>query len=263
MLHQLKDIYSKKQLIWTLALADFKKRFIGSYLGIFWMFMQPIISIIIYYFVFQIGFKSNPVENFPYVLWLMPGIIPWFFFNEAMQNGVSTMISYKHLVKKMVFRIDILPLMKVVSSLIVHFIFVFTLIAVFLLFGEQPSIWWLQTVYYMAGNIILVLGLVYLTSAINVFVKDMGQIVNILLQFGFWIAPIMWDISMMPERIHWILRLNPFTYVVDGFRDSFIYHIGFWSKPLWGVYFWAVSILIFVIGMLLFKKMESQFADVI
>ena len=83
MIRQIKDIYEKRQLIWTLAKADFKKRFIGSYMGIFWVFMQPVVSIIIYYFVFQIGFKSNPVEDLPYVLWLMPGVIPWFFFESS------------------------------------------------------------------------------------------------------------------------------------------------------------------------------------
>lgn len=263
MKEQIKDIISKRQLIMTLAVSDFKKKFIGSYLGVFWMFMQPIVSILIYYFVFQIGFKSNPVENVPYVLWLMPGIIPWFFFNDTLQNGVSTLHSYKHLVKKMVFRIDILPLMKVVSSLFLHLIFILVLIIVFLLFGEQPSIWWLQIIYYLIGNILLVTGLVYLTSAINVFVKDMSQIVSICLQFGFWIAPIMWDISMMPEEIHWILRLNPFTYIVDGFRDCFIFHVGFWTKPYWTLYFWLIILLIFIGGIKLFKKMETHFADVL
>ncbi len=263
MIRQIKDIYEKRQLIWTLAKADFKKRFIGSYMGIFWVFMQPVVSIVIYYFVFQIGFKSNPVEDMPYVLWLMPGIIPWFFFNDALQGGVGTLISYKHLVKKMVFRIDILPVMKVVSSLIIHVIFIFVLLAAFLLFGERPSLWWIQSFYYLFCNIMLVMGLVYLTAAINAFIKDMGQIVNILLQFGFWLAPIMWDISMMPESIHWILRLNPFTYIVDGFRDCFVYHTGFWTKPEWGIYFWVFICIVFVGGIKLFKRMEPQFADVI
>lgn len=263
MIRRIKGLFGKRQLILTLATADFKKRFIGSYLGIFWMFMQPIVSIIIYYFVFQIGFKSNPVENIPYVLWLMPGIIPWFFFNDTLQNGVTTLSSYKHLVKKMVFRIDILPIMKVVSSLFLHVIFIFILMIVCVLFGQMPSFWWLQTIYYLGCNIMLVTGLVYLTSSVNVFVKDMGQAVNICLQFGFWIAPIMWDISQMPEEIHWLLKLNPFTYIVDGFRDSFIFHQGFWTKPYLTLYFWAVTLMLFAGGIKLFKKMEPHFADVL
>ncbi len=263
MIQSIKDIWNKRQLVWTLALADFKKRFIGSYLGVFWMFVQPIVSIVLYYFVFQVGFRSNPVENMPYVLWLMPGLIPWFFYNDTLQGGVSTLLSYKHLVKKMVFRIDILPLMKLVSGLISHLIFLVILLAVFLIMGQMPSVWWIQVVYYLACNIILVTGLIYLTAAINVFVKDMGQVVNVLLQFGFWLSPIMWDMSMMPEEFHWLLRLVPFTYIVEGFRDCFVYHVGFWEKSEYTLYFWTVTLLIFWGGVRLFKKMEPHFADVI
>lgn len=263
MIQNIKDIWNKRQLIWTLAIADFKKRFIGSYLGIFWMFLQPIVSIIIYYFVFQVGFRSNPVDNMPYVLWLMPGLIPWFFYNDTLQAGVSTLNSYKHLVKKMVFRTDILPLMKVVSGLISHLIFVIVLFVVFLFFGEKPSFWWVQTVYYLVCNILLVTGLVYLTAAINVFIKDMGQLVVILLQFGFWTSPIMWDMSMMPEKFHWLLRLIPVTYIVEGFRDCFVYHVGFWEKPWYTIYFLVITSLIFIVGVRLFKRLEPHFADVI
>lgn len=263
MFGQVKDILSKKQLLFTLSLSDFKKKFIGSYLGIVWVFVQPIVSIFIYYLVFQVGFRSSPVENMPYVLWLIPGIIPWFFFNEALANGVSVLSAYQHLVKKMVFRIDLLPLVKVMSSLFVHFIFLFIMIIVFLLYGVSPSLWWLQCIYYLLCNIILVTGLIYLTSSINVFIKDVGQIVNVVLQLGFWITPIMWDLSIMPEALHLLLRLNPFTYVVNGFRDSFIFHVGFWENPKGFIYYWVVTGVILFCGIKLFKKMEPHFADVL
>ena len=263
MFGQVKDIFSKRQLLFTLSLSDFKKKFIGSYLGIFWMFVQPIVSIFIYYLIFQVGFKSSPVEDMPYVLWLIPGIIPWFYFNEALSNGVSVLSAYQHLVKKMVFRIDLLPLVKVVSSLFVHFIFLFIMVIVFLLYGVVPSLWWLQCIYYLLCNIILVTGMIYLTSSVNVFIKDVGQIVNVVLQFGFWMTPIMWDLSIMPEALHLFLKLNPFTYVVKGFRDSFIYHVGFWEKPEELIYYWVVTSVIFICGIRLFKKMEPHFADVL
>lgn len=263
MIRELKDIYIKRQLLMTLSVSDFKKKFIGSYLGIFWMFMQPIVSVFIYYLVFQVGFKSNPVENMPYILWLIPGIVPWFFFNEALLNGVSVLLSYQHLVKKMVFRIDLLPLVKVISSLFVHLIFIVILIIVFLLYGISPSVWWLQCIYYLICNIILLTGLIYLTSAINVFIKDVSQIVNIVLQLGFWVTPIMWDITIMPEALHGLLKLNPFTYIVNGFRDSFVYHVGFWEKSQETFYYWIVTCIIFICGIKIFKRMEPHFADVL
>lgn len=105
----MKVLWEKRKLILDLAKADFKKRFVGSYLGIFWIFVQPVVTIIIYYYIFQLGFKSNPQADVPYVVWLLPGIIPWFFFNEAVMNGTVSMLNYQHLVKKMVFPIKIIP----------------------------------------------------------------------------------------------------------------------------------------------------------
>ncbi|HJC25602.1 MAG TPA: ABC transporter permease [Candidatus Eisenbergiella merdavium] len=263
MFETLTDIWKERKLIIVLSQADFKKKFVGSYLGIFWMFVQPIISILIYYLVFQVGFKTNPVDDMPYVLWLMPGIFPWFFFNEALQGGVLTLSSYQYLVKKIVFKVDILPMVKIVSSLFLHLIFLYINIFVYLLWGEYPSIWWLQSIYYLFCNLTLIIGLVYLTAAINVFVKDMSQIVNICLQFGFWLAPIMWDESIMPDMLRPFLKINPFTYIVNGFRDSFVFHIGFWERPVNTAYFWGISMLILLSGVKLYKRMEPHFADML
>lgn len=263
MLETIRDIWKERKLLIVLAKSDFKKKFVGSFFGVFWMFMQPIVNIMIYYLVFQVGFKSNPVKDMPYVLWLMPGIFPWFFFNEALQNGVLTLNSYQHLVKKMVFRLDILPMIKVLSSLFLHFIFLYITVAVYLLFGEGPSLWWLQGIYYLLCNILLIIGLTYLTAALNVFMKDTSQIVNICLQFGFWLAPIMWDESIMPAVLRPFLKVNPFTYIVNGFRDSFVFHVGFWDRPGESMVFWLVTLIILLGGVKLYKRMEPHFADML
>lgn len=263
MITLMKDIWHERKLIMVLAKSDFKKKFVGSYLGMFWMFVQPIVSILIYYVVFQLGFKSNPVDDMPYVLWLMPGIFPWFFFNDALQSGVLTLNSYQHLVKKIVFKVDILPIVKILSALFLHFIFLYITIVLFLLFGEVPSLWWIQSIYYLICNLVLIMGLVYLTAALNVFVKDTNQIVNICLQFGFWLAPIMWDEAIMPEVLRPFLRMNPFTYVVNGFRDCFVYHVGFWENMGGTIYFWVVALLLWFFGIKLYRKMEPHFADML
>ena len=106
----------KRDLIMTLAVADFKKRFVGSALGIIWMFIQPIITVLIYFVIFQLGFKSQPVADVPYVLWLIPAIVPWFFFNDAWGGATNCLYEYQHLVKKMVFRVSILPIIKITAS---------------------------------------------------------------------------------------------------------------------------------------------------
>lgn len=258
-----KDIWAKRELIITLAEADFKKRFVGSFLGVFWMFIQPIVTVLIYFFVFQLGFRSRPVLEVPYVLWLIPGIVPWFFFNEAWGGATNCLYEYQHLVKKMVFKISILPVVKVLASLFIHLIFIWIMMIVYLLFGMHPSIWWLQLFYYTVCTMFLVLGLSYITASANAFFKDIGQTVQIILQIGMWLAPIMWSETIFPEKFRFILKFNPVYYLVEGYRDCLITHVGFWERPQLTVYFWCVSIVIFFVGVVLFKRLKPHFADVI
>ena len=102
------ELYQNRKLIWKLARSDFKTRYAGSYLGIFWAFVQPIVTIVVYWFVFQIGLRSGDVGDTPFVLWLVAGLIPWFFFSEALGGGTGAMLEYNYLVKKVVFKISIL-----------------------------------------------------------------------------------------------------------------------------------------------------------
>ena len=253
----------RMRLIWILARSDFRKRYIGSYFGIFWMCIQPVISVLIYYCVFQLGFKNNPVESLPYVVWLLPGIVPWFFFNDAVQNGVGTLISYRHWVKKLYFEIEVLPIVRIIASLFLHVFFIAVMIIVLMLYGCSPSIWWLESIYYLISNLILITALVYLTSAVNVFVKDMGQFVGILLQFGFWLAPIMYEPEIMPKWIQVALEWNPFTYIVSGFRNAFLYQRGFWETSGETAVFWCETGALLVISLLVFRRLKPHFADVL
>ncbi len=249
--------------VYVLAKADFRKRFIGSYFGVFWMLVQPIINVIIYYVVFELGFKSNPVKEYSFVVWLLPGIIPWFFFNDAVQNGVGCVIAYKYLVKKISFDIELLPRIKIVSSLFLHLMFMAVLVLVLCFSKVYPSVWWLQCIYYLLANITFMASVIYFTSAINVFINDVAQFVNVLLQFGFWMAPIMYSPEIMPEWIQNILRGNPFTYIVNGYRDTFLFHRGFWEEPMECLRFWIAAVIMLAVGVRTYKKMKVHFADVL
>ena len=258
-----RELFTKRELIGTLAIADFKKRFVGSFLGVVWMFIQPVVTVLIYFVIFQMGFKSQPVADVPYVLWLIPAIVPWFFFNDAWGGATNCLYEYQHLVKKMMFKVEMLPIIKITASLFVHMIFIWILLAVYLLAGQNPSLWWLQMLYYTFCTAFLALGLSYITAAANAFFKDIGQFVQVVLQIGMWAAPIMWSENMFSEKIRPIFKLNPFYYIVEGYRDCFITHEGFWQHPKLTLYFWGVSMIIFLIGTGLFRRLRPHFADVL
>lgn len=260
----IKELYNNKSLIFNLAKNDFKTKYAGSYLGIVWAFIQPITTILIYWFVFQYGLRSSsPVENTPFVLWFIAGLIPWFFFQEALLNATNSLIEYSYLVKKVVFKISILPIVKIVSALFVHLVFIIFLIILFIGYGSPMDLHVVQVIYYSFCTFILALSLSYATAAIIVFFKDLGQLIGILLQMGMWMTPIMWNYAIVPENLKWIFELNPMYYIVEGYRDAFINKIWFWEGDNQTIYFWIISTVIFVLSAIIFKKLKPHFSDVL
>ena len=149
----LAGIYESRKLIARLSVNDFKTKFAGSYLGIIWAFIQPVITILVYWFVFEKGFKPAAIHNaagakVPYVLWLIAGMVPWFFFSEALSGGTRALLDYSYLVKKVVFKIDILPMVKVISSVFVHLFFMAFAVILYALYGYYPDFYTLQILYY-------------------------------------------------------------------------------------------------------------------
>lgn len=263
----LQSLLVKRKMVLDLAKADFRKRFVGSYFGVVWMFVQPLVTIAIYALIFGWGFKSPPpVPNVSYTMWLIPGIVPWFFFSESVNSQTGILQEYSYLVKKVVFPVELLPIIKLVSCFLVHLCFVAMMILAYLISGSRPQISWIQIFYYSFAAAMLSLGMGYLTSAINVFFKDMAQIVQICLQFGIWMAPIMYDELLFTADAPWlatVLKLNPIYYVVAGYRDSMITGAPFWMRPTLGIYFWVVTLVLFYVGLKFFTKLRPHFSDVL
>ncbi len=263
MISFLKAIFQNRSLLYSLAKSDFKQRYLGSYLGILWAFIQPTFTVLIFWFVFQVGFKAQPVDNFPFILWLIAGMIPWFFFSDSLASATNSIIENNFLVKKVVFRVSIVPIIKLISAFIVHLFFVFFMFLMFIYYGYTPTLYWLQIFYYMFATIVLLLGLSWITSSVVIFFRDMGQLVAMVLQFGFWLTPIFWSISIIPEKYHFLIKLNPLFYIIEGYRNSLIYNRWFWQDLNLTIYFWVITGAIFMLGAFTFKRLRPHFADVL
>ncbi len=258
------DIYREKEVFWILVKNDFKARFAGSYLGLFWAYVQPVITILLYWFVFQVGLRSGSVSDYPFILFLMSGLVPWFYFSEAWAGASASLIEYNYLVKKVRFNVEILPVLKVSSALFVHLFFVGIVAVTCFIYGYGVDLYLLQLVYYILCLSFFVLGLSYITSACTVFFRDMTQIVNIILTIGVWLTPIMWNMTTTISPIlQKIFKINPVFYMVDGFRDSFLRKVWFWEKPMWSIYFWCASFGTYIIGTKIFNRLKVHFSDVL
>lgn len=257
------DVFERRRMIWDIAVNDFKARFSNSVFGAFWAFVQPLVSILVYWFVFEVGFKNPPVDNVPFILWFTPAYISWIYFSETVIYSSACLAEYSYLVKKMNFRTSVLPVVKVLSGLFLHLFFLVFLFLMNILYGNPVRLIWLQSLYYMFAMCVLTLGLGFFTSSITLFFRDMTQIVQVVLQVGFWLTPIFYSEDNIPRALMMILKLNPMFYITRGYRDSFIYGVPFYQRIGTSLYFWIVTGIIFLAGALMFRKMRPHFADVI
>ena len=264
-----KELIQSRELIWKLAKNDFKKRYAGSYLGFVWALVQPVVTVLMYWIVFDVVFNtrsemvSSGVEV-PYVLFLTAGLVPWFYFSEAITNGTNALLEYSYLVKKVVFNISILPIIKLIAATFIHVFFVAVLILVSVIYGYYPTLYTLQVVYYSFCLFVLVLAMSYCTCAVVIFFRELAQIINIGLQVGMWATPILWNIGMIgDDRFVTLLKLNPLVYIVNGYRNAIYGDEWFFEHFYSSTYFWIFTVTLFCIGSLIFKRLKVHFADVL
>ena len=261
------ELYQNRRLIWRLSRNDFKKRYAGSYLGTIWAMVPPIVTVAMYWVVFDRIFGSGPQVTYtggevPYVLFLTAGLVPWFFFSDAVMGGMTSLMEYNYLVKKVVFKVSILPIIKVTAAMFVHIGFSVVLVLIAAFYGYTPTVYTLQLIYYTFCEYVFILGLSYATCAIVLFFRDLQNLVSIIMQVGMWATPILWNINTLREKYKPFIKLNPMTYIVEGYRSAVYEQQWFWEHFYSSTYFWIVTALLFVVSALIFKKLKPMFADV-
>ena len=260
----IKTLWKNKRLAWQLGKNDFKNRFANTSLGSLWGFLQPFVFMMMYVIVFQYIFRQSGPEGAPYVVWFLPGMAMWMTINDGIIGASNSIRGYSYLVKKVVFPVDIIPIISLIAnSFVAIFLFVISII-VCIAFNFVPNV--LQILYMMIAAYAFLLAVTRLTSAISTLVPDFSNLLGIIMQIGMWLTPVVWDLSMIAEHqtISRILKCSPFTYLVTGFRNCFMgENIITSGHGIYTVVFWIITILIFVWGNFVFKKSKKDFADVL
>ena len=259
-----KQFYKRLRLIGSLAKNDFKSKYANSQLGVFWAFFKPVVMACVYIFVFSFIARATPVgDRYPYALWLLPGLIVWFVFSDSVSSGVGTLTEYSYLVKNIRFDIDILPIVKVVSSFVVHTFFICVVIILYLLWGLPFDLHLLQLPYYYAATFLFTLTMTRIVCAIHPFFKDLSVAIEIILIVGVWLCPIMWNLEMIPESYWPYFTHNPLYHLVQGYRNCFMGGGWIWDNPTLLAEFWLVTLVLELFGRRLFRRLSAHFADVI
>lgn len=250
-------------LSFLLLIRELKERYIGTYMGIMWWVVQPGVTLLVMWVVFSIGFKEMAGVDYPFIVWLMPGYIVWQYMSEVIISGTSAIIERGYLVKQMVFRVEVLPVVKLMSALVVHGIYVVVMLVVIWEEGYGPRLSNIQVIYYVICGSGIAYGLSMLSSSLAVISRDMVQVVNMLMQIGFWGTPIFWNAGIVPVEYRWLVEINPMAYVVEGYRRSMLSGEWFWEQPAEMLRYWVITLLVIKLGRSVFRRMRVHFADVL
>jgi len=259
----IKQLMSNRVLIFELTKRDFKTRYTENFFGLTWAILEPLAMMVILWLVFTQFFDINKAMGFPFYLYMFTGLVAFDFFNNALNQGTRSIRDLSFLVKQVNFRIAVLPMIYILSELIIQVIVLLIVVGFCLANGIYPTIYWLQIFYFIFAACFLLTGLTWLTSSVLLFFPDIYFIISIVMRALFFLSPIFWVASDIPNKYMLIVKLNPVFYLVEGYRMSFLYNKPFWSDPNGTLYFWVISGLIFLLGIFTFKKLRPHFADAI
>ena len=260
----IKTLWKNKRLAWQLGKNDFKNRFANTSLGAMWGFLQPFVFMMMYVIVFQYIFKQTGPEGVPYVVWFLPGMAMWMTINDGIIGASSSIRGYSYLVKKVVFPIDIIPVISLIANAFVSLFLLIIATVVCVIFKCIPNV--LQIIYMIIATYAFLISVTRFTSAIATLVPDFSNLLGIVMQIGMWLTPVVWDLSMIAQHqtISRVLKCMPFTYLVTGFRESFMGGtIITAGNGIYTIIFWAITIIAFLWGNYIFKKSKKDFADVL
>lgn len=260
-LHLTRQLIAKAPLIASLARQHVRTRYVKTVGGFGWAIVQPLVMVATLWFVFTFGFKAQTsVPGLSYSAFFLVGMAAWLLIAESLNSAVGSVSGASHLVKKMVFPLEILPAPPIAAAVLLNLCVLGLVLAVVAIDRGLP---WTAVLlpYHVGTALALVAGLAWLTSALNVLFPDMQKLVETLLSVWFWLTPVVWPLALMDGPYLWLLRLNPAVYVVEGYRDCLLSGIPFWQRPVEMALFWTFALLAYVCGSWTFERLKSQFSE--
>ena len=251
-----KELYDYRQLLKSNVSKEIRGKYKGSFLGVLWSFVNPLLMTLVYAIVFPFILRSTQPH---YVTFVVIGVLPWTWFTNVISQGTNTIVVNGGIIKKVYFPREILPI-SIVTSGLINFLISCIIIAIFLICsGIGFSFYILLLPLIVLIQYILMLGLIFITSAIDVYVRDAVYIIAFLVSMLFYATPILYSSDLFPAKFSWILNLNPLTTIINSYRDIFYYQTMPNLKAL-GIVF-LVSVLILIMGYKIFGKLKKGFAE--
>lgn len=254
-----RELWAYRELLWVLTARDIKVRYKQTVLGAAWAIIRPVLTMVIFSVVFG-QLAKMPSDGYPYPVFVYAGLLPWIFFSTAIGSSGSSLVGSSNLVSKVYFPRLIIPLSSAGAGLVDLLISTGVLLLMMLWYGVGWSWNLLAAPFLLVALVVAALGTGTLLAALTVAYRDFTHLTPFLLQIWMYVTPVIFPVSLVPERWQWLLYLNPMTGLVEGFRSAFL------GKPfdLAGIGLsLAIAALLMAIGVAYFEKVERRFADII
>ena len=262
----IKEHIQYRQQIFKLAKADLVKTYRGAALGWAWAIIKPAVTIFVYWFTFQIGLRAGKeVEGFPFFLWLISGVIPWFYMSDMITGGTESIRKYSYLVTKMKFPISTIPTFFSISKFMVHLALLAIMIIIFIAMGYPPDMYILQLPIYMLLSFLFFTVFSLFSSLLACMSKDFSNLVKSLVTAVFWLSGIIWNINTLKD-IPWLkalLKVNPVTYLVEGYRNCFIHKTWIWESPKTLIAFLLILVVLIIAAVWVYRRLRKEIPDVL
>lgn len=253
----LKELYAYREMIFSLVRRDLKGRYKGSVLGFLWTFINPLLQLLVYTFVFSIVMRMG-IED--YYLFLFVALVPWIFFSTSVSGGSSCIWAQQDMVKKIYFPREVLPI-AFVTSQFVNMLLSFVVIFVILLVsgkGLNPIALLCLTII-MLVEYLLALGMAFISSAVTVYIRDLEYILGIVVMAWQFLSPVLYSVEQVPAEVKGIFYMNPMTPIIIAYRDILYY--GQIPKFATLLHAGGVGIGLLTVGIILFGKLKRHFAE--
>ncbi|KUP05484.1 ABC transporter permease [Bacillus coahuilensis m2-6] len=259
-MNSLKELYKHRGFIWALAQREINSKYKQSFLGKLWIVIQPFMFTMILTVVFSV-FARLPSEGLPYPLFFLVALLPWNFFTNSVGTSPNVIVGQSGLIKQRSFYRLTLVINRLVVESINFGYSLISLVVLFIYYQITPSLTMLLIIPLFILQAILAMGFMMILSSLNVYLRDIGLVTPIITRLWFYLSPIIYSFEFLSEEYKKWLLFNPLTGILDGYRKVLLHNELPLLAPL--IYTAIFSVVVFVIGFVVFNRLEKKFADVL
>jgi len=242
---------------------DLKNLYAGTHMGFIWVIFNPILYAVTLYVVFEYGLHIASKDGISHGIYILTGLVPWMLVSAYLSSSAGMLSSYSYLIKRSNISTFVIPIVRLKTEVLIHLSLILV-ISIFIGLDSLDFSKWYLLIYYFLSLCVFLFGCGLIVASISLFFTDVKKMIGLIVQTGFWLTPIVWSLEVIPEKYLWLVELNPFEYLVSGYRCALISYCkgkeGFYWQDM---YFGILALMTLMLGLYFFSRLKPYFSEVV